>query len=80
VEDKKRAVILAKEAAIRWTGEGRHQLHKLCESSKTVGLVGFLWWLDNYALVLSYFTGRHGIDPQEVREHPGVEESYEDIL
>ncbi|KAK7692583.1 hypothetical protein QCA50_004213 [Cerrena zonata] len=54
VEEKKRAVILAKEAAIRWT--------------------------DNYSMLLSHFTRQFGVDPEEVKKHLGVDDTYEDIM
>ncbi|KAJ3477637.1 hypothetical protein NLI96_g10325 [Meripilus lineatus] len=53
LEDKKRALILAKEAVARWT--------------------------DNYIILMSHFTRQYCVDPEDIRKHLGVEESYEDI-
>lgn len=78
VEDKKRAVILAKEAAIRWTGKKCYKtVEPQCASSRTDILTLFP---DNYAMLLSYFTRQFGVDPEEIRKHLGVDENYEDIL
>ncbi|KAL4078523.1 meiotic nuclear division protein 1 [Scleroderma yunnanense] len=54
IEAKKRAVILAHEAAVRWT--------------------------DNYSILLTHFTRRHGIETQEIRRFLGINEDYEDIF
>lgn len=70
VDEKKRAVILAKEAAIRWTGACL-----FCGPEKTLNAVS-----DNYAILLSHFTRQHGVDPEEIRKYLGVGEDYEDIL
>ena len=75
VEEKKRAVILAKEAAIRWTGASLLVL--FVDDGETVLSHALL---DNYAMLLSHFTRQHGIDSEEIRRYLGVGDDYEDIL
>ena len=69
VEAKRRAVILAHEAAIRWTG--------LCfvlppaEHWRSTS--------DNYSILITHFTRQNGVDTQEIRKFLGINEDYEDI-
>lgn len=75
IEEKKRAVILAKEATLRWTGMSDLNIqvgHKgnIVTSRSTV---------DNYGTLLSYFVRQNGIDPAEIRRFLEIDEDYEDI-
>ncbi|KAG6900550.1 hypothetical protein C0993_009127 [Termitomyces sp. T159_Od127] len=75
IEEKKRAVILAKEAALRWTGTSDlttwmdHQHYMVISRSAA----------DNYGTLLSYFVRQNGIDPAEIRRFLEIDEDYEDI-
>ncbi|KAH9048337.1 meiotic nuclear division protein 1 [Lactarius hengduanensis] len=53
VEEKRRAAVLAREAALRHT--------------------------DNYAVLMSYFTRQHNVEPQDIRAYLGVGPDYEDL-
>lgn len=71
LEDKKRALILAKEAVARWTG-----MHTpSCIVFDTDSAMS----RDNYIILMSHFTRQYCVDPEDIRKHLGVEESYEDI-
>lgn len=70
MEAKKRAVLLAHEAAVRWTGES--QAYRL-------SVIGPHIFTDNYSMLLTHFTRQHGVDPAEIRKYLGVSEDYEDI-
>jgi len=70
VEEKKRAITLAHEAAVRWTGQ-------YCTLGEGVADVDTL--PDNYSILLAYFTRQNGVDAQEIRRFLEVGEDYEDI-
>jgi len=53
VEEKRRAVMLAREAALRHT--------------------------DNYAILMTYFTRQHNVEPQDIRAYLGVGVDYEEL-
>jgi hypothetical protein len=72
MEEKKRGVFLAHEAAIRWTGEFRTHIY-VC------GVISPQISTDNYSMLLSHFTRQNGVDPGDVRKFLGVSEEYEDI-
>jgi hypothetical protein len=40
----------------------------------------FVVVIDNYSILMSYFTRQHGIDPAELRKFLGVDEEYEDLV
>jgi hypothetical protein len=71
VEEKKRGVTLAKEAAIRWTGTW-YIWHTLL-------LPAFRQYVDNYVMLLAHFTRQNGVDAEELRKYLGVGEDYEDV-
>ncbi|GBE81183.1 Meiotic coiled-coil protein [Sparassis crispa] len=71
VEEKKRAVTLAKEAAVRWTGERRFGARNRAMLTCFNG--------DNYILLLSYFTRQSCVEPAEIKKYLGVDDEYEDI-
>lgn len=70
VEEKKRAITLAHEAAVRWTGQ-------YCALRDRVADVDLL--ADNYSILLAYFTRQNGVDAQEIRRFLDIGEDYEDI-
>ena len=70
VEEKKRAITLAHEAAVRWTGQ-------YCALGDRVADVDLL--ADNYSILLAYFTRQNGVDAQEIRRFLDIGEDYEDI-
>lgn len=72
VEEKKRAVVLAREAAVRWTGEC------LCMGSAFKSLMEGAW-ADNYIMLLSHFTRQNCVEAADIRAYLGVDEEYEDI-
>lgn len=70
IEEAKRALFLAKEGALRWTGS----------------VISFLWCSngsfalkDNYGILLGYFTRQNGVEAAEIRKYLGIEDNYEDI-
>lgn len=69
-EENKRAVILSKEAALRWTG-------RVNVDDVETTLTPLI--LDNYCIILSHFCRERGVDPEEIRRHFGVPGDYEDI-
>lgn len=70
VEEKRRAIMLAHEAAVRWTGQ-------CCALDK--GAADLMHLADNYSIFLAYFTRQNGVDAQEIRRFLDVGEDYEDI-
>lgn len=71
VEEKKRANMLAHEAAVRWTGQ--------CCVLVTETADVLMRWQDNYSILLAHFTRQNGVDVQEVRRFLDIGEDYEDI-
>lgn len=75
VEEKRRAVVLAKEAAIRWTGEWLRVY--ICY--EFAGVLTDATRADNYTMLLSHFTRQNGVEATDIRSFLGVDEEYEDI-
>ena len=73
LEEKKRAVILAKEAAARWTG--------MNSTLKSYGRPHNLahYALDNYLVLLSHVMRQGIAEMADIRAYLGVNEEYEDI-
>lgn len=68
----KRALFLAKEAALRWTGACIFVRDR--QISSDVGSLS-----DNYGALLAYFTRQNGADPAAIRNYLDIDEEYEDI-
>lgn len=75
VEEMKRAVFLAKEASLRWTGKPIVQAIGWCESLQR----RVIFTKDNYGMLLAHFTRQHAVEPAEIRKFLGIDEEYEDI-
>jgi hypothetical protein len=71
VDELKRAVFLAKEAALRWTGSFR--AHPCSDPAVTQPLA------DNYGTLAGHFTRQNGVALQDVRKYLEIGEDYEDI-
>jgi hypothetical protein len=69
----KRAVFLAKEASLRWTGEQHKPPNAVYENLPMDGTK------DNYGMLLAHFTRQNGVEPAEIRKYLGIGEEYEDI-
>jgi hypothetical protein len=72
VEELKRGITLAKEAAIRWTGG----FPSICFDSLII-LIARL--SDNYAALLSYFTRQNSVNPEDVRKYLNIGDDYEEL-
>ncbi|KAG5342983.1 hypothetical protein C0989_005932 [Termitomyces sp. Mn162] len=72
IEEKKRAVFLAKEAALRWTG-----VFVVHHKGRIILILHSA--IDNYGTLLSYFVRQNGVDPAEIRRFLEIDEEYEDI-
>jgi hypothetical protein len=71
VDEQRRSVMLAKEAAIRWTG--KHYIKMvICTADHAESP-------DNFSMLLSHFTRTTGTEPSELRKFLDVEDEYEDI-
>jgi hypothetical protein len=68
VEEKRRAVTLAREAAFRWTGAEMDFSYKM-----------YLFYADNYSVTVSHFCKQYDIDSDDMRKHFNLDESFEDI-
>ncbi|KAL1751409.1 Mnd1 family-domain-containing protein [Schizophyllum commune] len=95
IEEMKRAVTLAQEAAIRWTGESAivftlaHSWAALTTflSSPSYRMrslftnSGLLCppTIDNYSVLESYVRRQTGAETSDIRQHLGVDDEYEDI-
>lgn len=71
VDELKRAVFLAKEAALRWTGSFTVWP---CSNSGVTQLLA-----DNYGTLAGHFTRQNGVALQDVRKYLEIGEDYEDI-
>jgi len=69
IEEAKRAVFLAKEAAYRWTG--------MKSNLTNVDMVKPR--LDNYGVLLGHFTRQNCVSVEDIRQYLGVGEDYEDL-
>ena len=69
IEEAKRAVFLAKEAAYRWTGTKSNLTNVDMAKPR----------LDNYGVLLGHFTRQNCVSVQDVRQYLGVGEDYEDL-
>ncbi|KAG6830167.1 hypothetical protein H0H92_001896 [Tricholoma furcatifolium] len=76
IEEKKRAVFLAKEAALRWTG--KFDLQNVSAYHKDI-LHDAHFSADNYGTLLGHFTRQNSVDPADVRRFLEIDEDYEDI-
>jgi hypothetical protein len=74
IEEMKRAVFLAKEASLRWTGK----LHPAI-ALRELTVAGTTCTEDNYGMLLAHFTRQNGVEPAEIRRYLGIDEVYEDI-
>ena len=72
IEEKQRAVNLAQEAAIRWTGRNSY----LSAFSKCVNASSHT---DNVSILMTYFTRQHSISASDVRQFLGIGEDFEEI-
>ena len=89
VEEKRRAAVLAREAALRHTGLGRFPspttpppprsafAARGCRSSEHGNADESD--ADNYSVLMSYFTRQHNVEPQDIRTYLGVGTDYEDL-
>ncbi|KAL1735568.1 Mnd1 family-domain-containing protein [Schizophyllum commune] len=81
VEEMKRAVTLAQEAAIRWTAltcaDRRSILVILLDTPYSGHL--FSPAIDNYSVLESYVRRQTGAETSDIRQHLGVDDEYEDI-
>ena len=73
VEEKRRAVMLAREAALRHTGKVSFLI------SRASRVVKLMRWADNYSILMSHFTRQHNVDPQDIRTYLGVGVDYEEL-
>ena len=84
MEEKRRAAVLAREAALRHTGLGlsipspltfrrgsgcRSVEQKNADESNA----------DNYSVLMSHFTRQHNVEPQDIRTYLGVGPDYEEL-
>ena len=72
VEEKRRAVICAREAAVRWTGKLVFHPSDRVDSDGASNE-------DNFCVLLSYFTRQTGSGALEIRNFLDVGDDYEDI-
>ena len=72
LEEKRRALVLAKEAAIRWTG-------MLPPWTVIWALLTLLTHTDNYSVLLSHFTRQNAVEAADIRAYLGIDEEYEDL-
>ncbi|KAI5826599.1 meiotic nuclear division protein 1, partial [Schizophyllum commune Tattone D] len=95
VEEMKRAVTLAREAAIRWTGESANAFTVThSRTALTISLSSPSNWTrplstdfglfcppttDNYSVLESYVRRQTGAETSDIRQHLGVDDEYEDI-
>ncbi|KAI5889657.1 meiotic nuclear division protein 1, partial [Schizophyllum commune H4-8] len=91
VEEMKRAVTLAREAAIRWTGESANAFtvthsdsadyFHILAISLDAPYSGYLRSpaIDNYSVLESYVRRQTGAETSDIRQHLGVDDEYEDI-
>lgn len=69
-------MILAREAALRHTGEDDHLpfpstwCHTYEKLTRDV---------DNYSILMSHFTRQHNVEPQDIRTYLGVGTEYEEL-
>ena len=77
VDEKRRAVMLAREAALRHTGNRikRSALasHRIPYGEADIEMV------DNYSILMSHFTRQHNVEPQDIRSYLGVGVDYEEL-
>ncbi|KAL0072357.1 Meiotic nuclear division protein 1 [Marasmius tenuissimus] len=71
LEETRRAITLAKEAALRWTGTSLFPRPPACVLTSSNP--------DNFGILLSHFTRQNGAPAEDVRKYLGVEDEYEDI-
>lgn len=69
IQEKKRAVVLAKEAAIRWTGD---RLHDVLEMVLTPDP-------DNYSCLRSHVLASSQVTIQDLRAYLEIDDDYEDL-
>ena len=72
IEAKRRAVTLANEAALRWTGRFYFTDH-------TIAPMVIMLSPDNVALVMSYFSRQHGVDIADIRKYLDIGDDFEDL-
>ena len=72
IESKRRAITLAHDAAIRWTGGvDAVQFFKTCVDDMPT--------VDNVALLMSHFTRQNNVEAADVRQYLGITEDFEEI-
>lgn len=84
MEEKRRAAVLAREAALRHTGlglsihprlpSGEGGSHRSIEQKNADESDA-----DNYSVLMSHFTRQHNVEPQDIRTYLGVGPDYEDL-
>jgi len=92
VEEKRRAAVLAREAALRHTGLGFFfpsflpSIHPYPPSSAFHVTLPVCRTqeadesdTDNYSVLMSHFTRQHNVEPQDIRAYLGVGPDYEDL-
>ncbi|KAL1664727.1 Mnd1 family-domain-containing protein [Schizophyllum commune] len=95
VEEMKRAVTLAQEAAIRWTGESANAFTiapsrtalttflslPSCWMRSLFANLGLLCLptINNYSVLESHVRRQTGAETSDIRQHLGVDDEYEDI-
>lgn len=55
------------------------QFDGLVSSEYIQNVIGPQVIIDNYSMLLSYFTRQNGVDPNDLRQFLGINEEYEDI-
>jgi hypothetical protein len=79
VEEKRRAVMLGREAALRHTGNVYCLTRHFSPPNAGITHGEADEMADNYSILMSHFTRQHNVDPQDIRTYLGVGIDYEEL-